>query len=374
MLLKKTTKSFLKGLIILTLILILIYMIIGSNFLHIFTNNFMFDTREVKVYGKTYIEGKLDWSSIRQTSILLIYAVYIIVFIISEVFIMRKVLEVKNAVALEIHERIQMLKNNLVPENKLEYLGIDKEIKALIEERNELIKQNQDQVIQHNQSMAFLAHDLKTPLTSIFGYVSLLLDEPNISEENRKKYLKIIQEKSKELENLLNQFFDLAKFQLQISHLNLKKIDLLNLLIQMRETFYPKITQKNLKFEIDIEESIIFLVDQDLIARAFYNIIKNAIQYTKPGGKIRIYTISNSEYQSVIIENDVYGMTDEQASKLFQPFYRIDKSRNKSIEGSGLGLAISKEIMEKHKGRINSELTSSTLKIIMDFPLKMANN
>ena len=64
---------------------------------------------------------------------------YIIAFIISEVFIMRKVLEVKNAVALEIHERIQMLKNNLVPENKLEYLGIDKEIKALIEERNELI-------------------------------------------------------------------------------------------------------------------------------------------------------------------------------------------------------------------------------------------
>lgn len=357
-----------------TIVLVFIYLIIGSNFLHIFATNFMFDTKEVKVYGKTYIEGKLRWDIIKNTSILLIYVIYIILFIISDIVNMRKAFKIENTIISEIHDRIRTLKSEQGIDRKPEYLKIDNEILELIKERNRLMEQNREQNTQHNQSMAFLAHDLKTPLTSIFGYVSLLLDEPNICEENKKKYLNIIQSKSQELEILINQFFNLAKYQLQISDLRLKKVDLLNLLIQMKETFYPGITKKNLQFEIAIEEPILLSIDQDLMVRAFYNIIKNAIQYTETGGKIRIYTESNLGYQSIIIENEIKRMTEEQVLNLFQPFFRLDKLRNKSVEGSGLGLAISKEIIEKHAGRISSDLTDSTLKIVVDIPLETAKN
>lgn len=359
---------------ILTIILVFIYIIVGNNFLHIFTTNFMFDTREVKVYGKTYIEGKLRWDIIKNISILLIYIIYTISFIISDVINMRKFFKFENVIISEIHDRIRLLKNRQAIDRNPQYLGIDNEVIELVKERDAAIKQNKEQKIQHSQSMAFLAHDLKTPLTSIVGYVSLLLDEPNISEQNKRKYLNIIGNKSQELEELINQFFNLAKYQIQASSLRLKEVDLLNLLIQMKETFYPQITKKDLRFEVDIDEPILLLVDQDLVARAFYNIIKNAIQYTESRGKIRIYTTKDLEYQSVIIENDVIDINGGQALNLFQPFYRLDQSRNKSVEGSGLGLAISKEIIEKHNGKISSVLAEETLKIVVDFTLEMTEN
>ena len=353
---------------ILIISMFLLYMLIGSNFLHIFTSNYMFDVREVEVYGKAYVEGKLYWDLIRNHIIILIFLFYIILFFIIDFIISRKEETLSENSIMEIQERInKLIKGETIDPNPL-YLSIDNEIIQILEDRDKVYQLNRENIIQQNQSMAFLAHDLKTPLTSIIGYLTLLEDEPDISENNRRKYISIALDKSRELEKLVQQFFQLARLQMQSNNLNKKEVDFYNLIVQMRETFYPAIAEKELKVHLDMEEKLIILADADLMARSFYNIFKNAISYTSIGGNIWIKSSTDEKGHTIVFENEALDFQPEYIHYIFDPFFRTDISRNKEIEGAGLGLSISKEIIENHGGNITAQYEDGKLKFNIKLP------
>lgn len=353
---------------ILIIIMIIIYMIFGTNFLHIFISNYMFDVNEVKVNGKSYVEGKLHWDMIKGHIIIFIFLFYIILFFIIDFTISRKEETLSTNAIMEIQERVnKLIKGEAVNSNPL-YLGIDNEVLQILEDRDKIYQLNRENIIQQNQSMAFLAHDLKTPLTSVIGYLTLLQDEPDISENNRRKYTSIALDKSKELEKLVQQFFQLARFQMQSNNLNKKEVDFYNLIVQMRETFYPAIAEKELKVHLDMEEKLIILADADLMARGFYNIFKNAISYTPIRGNIWIKSFTEEKYHTIVFENEAPDFSPEYIHYIFDPFFRTDTSRNKEIEGVGLGLSISKEIIENHGGDITAQYEDGKLKFNIKLP------
>lgn len=328
----------------------------------------MFDVREVKVNGKSYIEGKLYWDMIKGHMVIFIFLLYIILFFIIELIIHKKEQNLNVNAIMEIQERVnKLIKRETVNPNPL-YLSIDNEIIQILEDRDKIHQLNRENIIQQNQSMAFLAHDLKTPLTSIIGYLTLLEDEPDISENNRRKYISIALDKSKELEKLVQQFFQLARFQMQSNNLNKEEVDFYNLIVQMRETFYPAITEKELKVYLDMKEKLIILADADLMARGFYNIFKNAISYTPIGGNIWIKSFTEEKYHTIVFENEAPDFSPEYIHYIFDPFFRTDTSRNKEIEGAGLGLSISREIIENHGGNITAHYEDGKLKFNIKLP------
>lgn len=366
---KKKIKIFLKGFVILTILLCLIYFIVGPNFLYLFTQNYMFDTHEVEVMGKTYIRGSLRWDLIKNNAIIFIYLLYICIFLVIDYVVRKKEKDLKEKMVLDIQERILLMKKGELNTKEPIYLEIDNIIESILNDNKNINKLYQDNIIKHNQSMAFLAHDLKTPLTSIYGYLILLNDEPEISEKNRIKYIEIALSKSKELEALINDFFELTRFNMENQNLSLVNVDIYNMIVQMKETFYPIIIQKSLKIEINIEKKLIVPADSNLIARAFYNIFKNAVSYTQKEGIINISSWKEENYCIISIENEASDLDNKIINHIFEPFYRSEPSRNKEKEGSGLGLAITKAIVEKHGGSIAAEYKEKILQIQVRLPL-----
>ena len=204
-----------------------------------------------------------------------------------------------------------------------------------------------------NDLIMYMAHDLKTPLTSVIGYLSLLNDEKNISKDLQEKYLKIALNKSMRLEELTNQFFEITRYNLQDMPINKNKIDLSLLLDQLIDESYPMMQKRNLKFNVTKPNNLSFVGDGDKLARAFGNLIKNAINYSYENTEIEIEMKEQEEKIRIIFRNKGDKIPEYKLEKLFEKFYRGDESRTSETGGTGLGLAIAKDIIELHNGSIN---------------------
>lgn len=204
-----------------------------------------------------------------------------------------------------------------------------------------------------NDLIMYMAHDLKTPLTSVIGYLSLLNDEKNISKELQEKYLKIALNKSMRVEELTNQFFEITRYNLQDMPINKNKIDLSLLLDQLIDESYPMMQKRNLKFNVTKPNNLSFVGDGDKLARAFGNLIKNAINYSYENTEIEIEMKEQEEKIRIIFRNKGDKIPEYKLEKLFEKFYRGDESRTSETGGTGLGLAIAKDIIELHNGSIN---------------------
>lgn len=213
-----------------------------------------------------------------------------------------------------------------------------------------------------NDLIVYLAHDLKTPLTSVIGYLSLLEDEQEISLPLRQKYTNIAREKAERLEELINEFFEITRFNLttltlEVSHLNLSRM-----LQQLAYEFQPLANEKQIQFELKIQANMNVLLDIGKIERVFDNLIRNAINYSYEKGTLLIEA-NQDENQGIHLkfENNGNTIPPEKLARLFDQFYRLDSSRGTKNGGAGLGLAIAKEIVELHQGTI--EVTSADEKI-----------
>lgn len=204
-----------------------------------------------------------------------------------------------------------------------------------------------------NDLIMYMAHDLKTPLTSVIGYLSLLNDEKNISKDLQEKYLKIALNKSMRVEELTNQFFEITRYNLQDMPINKNKIDLSLLLDQLIDESYPMMQKRNLKFNVTKPNNLSFVGDGDKLARAFGNLIKNAINYSYENTEIEIEMKEQEEKIRIIFRNKGDKIPEYKLEKLFEKFYRGDESRTSETGGTGLGLAIAKDIIELHNGSIN---------------------
>ena len=204
-----------------------------------------------------------------------------------------------------------------------------------------------------NDLIMYMAHDLKTPLTSIIGYLTLLSDEKNISKELQEKYIKIALDKSLRVEELTNQFFDITRYDLHTMPINKKEINIVYLLKQLIDECYPMLEKNNLKCNLDAPEKVMYLGDGDKLARAFDNLLKNAINYSYEKTTIQINLKEEDDKIFISFKNKGDKIPEYKLNKIFEKFYRADEARGSNTGGAGLGLAITKEIVELHNGSIN---------------------
>ena len=219
-----------------------------------------------------------------------------------------------------------------------------------------------------NDLVVYLAHDLKTPLTSVIGYLTLLRDEPQISPELRARYTGIALEKAERLEDLINEFFDITRFNL--SHLELEKqpTDLTRMLQQVVSEFEPMLAEEQLTCTLDLPARMDYSCDPDKLARVFDNLLRNACHYSTPGTNVQI---SGAETDTSIVlsfHNEGRTIPPEKLERIFDQFFRLDSSRATRTGGAGLGLAIAKEIVELHGGTISARSWDNQVEFQVTLP------
>lgn len=208
-----------------------------------------------------------------------------------------------------------------------------------------------------NDLVLYLAHDLKTPLTSVIGYLTLLDECPELSVQQRAKFTGIALDKSYRLEQLINEFFEITRFNIHNVTLQKNRIDLNMMIAQITDEFYPMLSEKNLSVDIDIIEHIVMFADSDKIARVFDNLLKNAVNYSYENTVIRVGARIRRDRVIIKFRNKSDEIPQDKLERLFDKFYRADTSRASSTGGSGLGLAIAKQLTELHGGTIRAKST-----------------
>lgn len=208
-----------------------------------------------------------------------------------------------------------------------------------------------------------VSHDLRTPLTSLIAYMQLVGDE-NTTEENKKKYTDVSIEKAYKLKQLIEDLFEYSKLESGGISLNKSQVNIVEILEQSIGELFIEAQKRNMNFKKEYETSKVILnVDSSKLGRVFENLLSNAVKYGIEGTDIYVNLIESNEYVTVLFENEVSGEISEDTLKLFDRFYRSDKSRNSKVSGSGLGLAISKNIVKLHKGEIWAECENNVFKI-----------
>lgn len=219
-----------------------------------------------------------------------------------------------------------------------------------------------------NDLVVFLAHDLKTPLTSIVAYLSILETKPDMPEEERKKYTHVSLEKAIRLGELINEFFEITKFNLQDIVLEPGNLDLSMMLEQIADELYAVLKEKNLRCDVQIDDTLMIYGDADKLARVFDNLLRNAIAYCDKGTAIRIQAKERHQEIEIVVANEGEKIPEEELSAIFEKFYRVDGSRSSKTGGAGLGLAIAKEIVELHHGTIRAESDEWETRFIVTLP------
>ena len=220
-----------------------------------------------------------------------------------------------------------------------------------------------------NDLVVYLAHDLKTPLTSVIGYLTLLRDENQISEELREKYLSISLEKAERLEDLINEFFEITRFNLSDITLEYSRVNLTRLLEQLTYEFKPMLLEKNLKCELEIAPNTMIKCDVNKMQRVFDNLLRNAVNYSFDDGTVHIAATQNENTLSIKFTNCGNTITQEKLERIFEQFYRLDTARSSRSGGAGLGLAIAKEIVELHNGTITAKSENEIIEFEVIIPL-----
>ena len=217
--------------------------------------------------------------------------------------------------------------------------------------------------------VAFLAHDLKTPLTSVVGYLTLLHDDPGLDPEQRAKFTGIALDKALRLEELLGEFFDISKMDLDSGAGEKVPIQLSMLLEQLADEFYPLFADKNLTCAPNIQPHLVVQGDPDKLARVFDNVLRNAVSYSIPGGTVDVLAKAVGSRAEITIQDEGLEIPEGELANIFEKFYRRDAARSTRTGGAGLGLAIAKEIVELHGGTIRCENNGKLTSFIISLPL-----
>ena len=217
--------------------------------------------------------------------------------------------------------------------------------------------------------VAFLAHDLKTPLTSVLGYLNLLHDDPGLTAEQRAKYTAIALDKANRLGELIGEFFDITRMDFAALGERGELIQLSLLLEQLSDEFYPAFAEKDLTCRCDIAPRLTVRGDADKLARVFDNVLRNAVSYSAPGGEVEIWAAEREGWAEIAIRNQGLEIPEQELTNIFQKFYRLDQARSTRTGGAGLGLAIAREIVERHGGAIRAESDGRRTSFVIRLPL-----
>jgi two-component system, OmpR family, sensor histidine kinase VanS len=222
-----------------------------------------------------------------------------------------------------------------------------------------------------NDLVVYLAHDIKTPLTSVIGYLSLLDEAPDMPAVQKVKYVGITLEKAYRLEQLINEFFEITRFNLNTMVLDKKEINLPFMLAQMADEFYPILEPQGKKVEVDNEEQLNVYGDADKLARVFNNILKNASAYSHENSTIQIGAKHQKDAVVITFSNQGETIPKSKLDTIFEKFYRLDNARSTNSGGAGLGLAIAREIINAHGGTISAQSSDNLTSFTVTLPLSL---
>ncbi len=245
------------------------------------------------------------------------------------------------------------------------------EIKADMERNQQMLR---DEASRKNDLITYLAHDLKTPLTSVIGYLSLMDEAPDMPPAQRAKYTHITLDKALRLEKLINEFFEITRYNLQTIALEKEPVNLSFLLEQMTDEFYPLLSDHGNTVRLDIEPDpsggpVTVYADGEKLARVFNNILKNAIAYSYPGTEISLICKTMEDQVEIVVSNRGKTIPPHKLEAIFEKFFRLDDARATNTGGAGLGLAIAKEIVTLHDGAITAASQDEVTSFRVELPL-----
>lgn len=248
------------------------------------------------------------------------------------------------------------LSTRLELEGEGELTDIAENLNRMEEDIQELIDKERTSEQSKTDLITNVAHDLRTPLTSILGYLELLRKNQKLSPEMQQKYLDIAYNKSVRLQKLIEELFGFTKLSYGKINMNVAKVDIVELLAQLLEESYPNFQKNGLSYDfVSNRKSQIIEADGDLLARLFDNLIGNAIKYGKEGKRVRVNLRADREIVTIKIVNYGYVIPANELPLIFDRFYRTDHSRTNASSpgGTGLGLAIVKNITDMHHGTVS---------------------
>lgn len=255
-----------------------------------------------------------------------------------------------------------------------EFSSMAANLNKMVEDIRRLMDKEREAERTKNELITNVAHDLRTPLTSIIGYLELLSSKSSpLPLEMQKKYIDIAYSKSKRLEKLIEDLFGFTKLNYGKISMRVSKVDIIKLLGQLLEESYPNFSSKNLSYELQSNvPAKVITADGNLLARLFDNLINNAIKYGAEGKRVLVKVNASQETVQVSVINYGYVIPKEELPLIFDKFYRVEQSRSTHTGGTGLGLAIVKNIVDMHGGEItvksdlNGTVFTVTLQVNFD--------
>ncbi|HBJ2621251.1 TPA: HAMP domain-containing histidine kinase [Clostridium botulinum] len=221
-----------------------------------------------------------------------------------------------------------------------------------------------------NELITSVSHDLRTPLTSIIGYVDLLKKNEFNDKEKFDNYIEVIDERTKSLNRLINELFEYTKLTSHDIKLNYSRLEIVSLIEQMVGEYTPIFNKENLEVVKDITDKDIFInADIEKIVRVLENLLTNAIKYSVKNSKVLIKLFEENDYVVVSVSNKAKDITENDLKNIFERFYKVDKSR-KEQDSTGLGLSIVKRIVELHNGEIDVNLNEDIIEFKISLPLE----
>lgn len=234
-----------------------------------------------------------------------------------------------------------------------EFSSMAANLNKMVEDIRRLMDKEREAERSKNELITNVAHDLRTPLTSILGYLELLSGKVVLPPDMQKKYIDIAYSKAKRLEKLIEDLFGFTKMNYGKLSMHVSKVDIIKLLSQLLEESYPNFADKGLSYELQSNvPAKIITADGNLLARLFDNLINNAIKYGAEGKRVLVKVHAEAETVQVSVTNYGYVIPAGELPLIFEKFYRVEQSRSTHTGGTGLGLAIVKNIVEMHGGDI----------------------
>lgn len=343
-------------------IIIFILSIIGSA-LGISSKGYGREARNIIVGGKASSHMTLpDYHAIKRWNrdtimciILLAVAFAVVFFIMYFLILTRGIIKdmeyistgISQIVSGDMKEKLKVDRDDEIGEIAVQVNKMSDDIKRLMESEREALQTNKDMI-------TCVAHDLRTPLTSVLGYLQLATDTEKYSDEERQHYAHIAMKKANRLQGLIEELFSYTKLMSGEITLHLNEIDIVKLVEQMIEEFYPLFNENNLECTLRRNiDSLILNVDGELMARAVQNLISNAIKYGKDGKRVFIELEKFEHEVQIRVTNFGLVIPQESIGHIFDKFYRAEESRSSQTGGSGLGLNIAQQIAVLHGGTID---------------------
>lgn len=256
--------------------------------------------------------------------------------------------------------------SNLEEEGNDEFTELAKSINIMNARLQARLKKEKEIEDSKYELITSVSHDLKTPLTSIIGYLDLINNHRYEDENSRDEYISIVYHKSIRLKELVNELFEYTKLTSNDVKLELHRFNVSALINQLVGESIIDFNDKEIEVVLENPYKELYAnIDVKLISRVFENLIKNAEKYSDSHSTFKIIVDSSEEYIIVHFINKCKGIKEIDVNKIFERFYRLDNARSSESEGSGLGLTISKKITELHQGYLDAEKDGENLLLKM---------